>query len=106
MCSIAGHGKGEVDHVVGLAKVAIGQAVASGHLFLNSFEMVDYLQDKLKTKENSTCVFRVILSKLLDEERSEMKTKVVGTKAGPCCGECIDNACNLQRVNSEDRTSK
>ena len=38
--SIAGHGKGEVDHVGGLGKVTIRQAIAGGHLVKEVYEMV------------------------------------------------------------------
>ena len=72
MFGIADHRKGEVGHVGGLAKVAIRQAVASGHLFINSNEMVGYLSNKFQEKANPTYVFKEILSKELDEERSEL----------------------------------
>ena len=42
---IAGHGKGEVDHVEGLEKVAIRQHIASGGFVQSSFEMIDFLQN-------------------------------------------------------------
>ena len=41
--SVAGHGKGEVDHVGGVAKFSIRMKVAAGGTFTNSEEMVEYL---------------------------------------------------------------
>ena len=38
--SIAGHGKGKVDHVGGLGKVTIRQAITGGHLIKEVYEMV------------------------------------------------------------------
>ena len=38
--SIAGHGKGEVDHVGGIAKVTITQDIVGGMFFANAEEMV------------------------------------------------------------------
>ena len=40
---VAAHGKGEVDHVGGLAKVAIRRQIAEGDFFANAEDMVDFL---------------------------------------------------------------
>ena len=49
---IAGHGKGEVDHVGGVAKVAVRQEVARGELFTVASEVHDFLNNKFGEKEH------------------------------------------------------
>ena len=44
--SVAGHGKGEVDHVGGLAKVAIRREVAAGQQLSNAEGMINCLEGK------------------------------------------------------------
>ena len=44
--SIAGHGKGEVDHVGGLAKVEIRREIAGGQQLSNAEEMINCLEGK------------------------------------------------------------
>ena len=48
---IAGHGKGEVDHVGGITKVAARQEITKGAVFSNSSEITTFLQDKFRDKE-------------------------------------------------------
>ena len=48
--SVAGHGKGEVYHVGGIAKVAIRNDIARGNFFSNSKDMVNCLSDKYADK--------------------------------------------------------
>ena len=67
---VAGHGKGEVDHVGGLAKVIIRQRVAAGDVFLSSSTMVDYLNDKFKDSTNPEYVVKEIDCSLLEENRA------------------------------------
>ena len=54
--SIAGHGKGEVDHVGGLAKVTIRPEVAAEKTFSNANEMVHFLSEKY-AEENHQSIF-------------------------------------------------
>ena len=49
---IAGHGKGEVDHVGGVAKIGVRTAIASGSVFDNSKEIVSFLNEKFGKKES------------------------------------------------------
>ena len=70
MVCVAGHGKGEVDHVGGLAKVIIRQRVAAGDVFLSSSTMVDYLNDKFKDSTNPEYVVKEIDCSLLEENRA------------------------------------
>ena len=46
--SVAGHGKGEVDHVGGLAKVAIRREVAAGQQLSNAEGMINCLEGKFR----------------------------------------------------------
>ena len=48
--SVAGHGKGQVDHVGGLAKVAIRREIGAGPFFANLEDMVEFLNNKLGQK--------------------------------------------------------
>ena len=52
--SIAGRGKGEVDHVGGLAKVSIRRAIAGGHLIKTTDEMIDCRGIKIFRENPST----------------------------------------------------
>ena len=49
---IAEHGKGEVDHVGGLAKTAVRRVVAEGDFFADSTDIVDFLTEKLQSSEH------------------------------------------------------
>ena len=49
---VAEHGKGEVDHVGGLAKTTIRQKIATGEHFQNTSTMVEYLTDHFRDKSN------------------------------------------------------
>ena len=48
---IEGHGKGEVDHVGGIAKVAARTSIAGGTVFQNSLEIVEFLNEKFGLNE-------------------------------------------------------
>ena len=50
---IAGHGKGEVDHVGGIAKTSIRREVANGSFFYGATDMVDFLDNKFSNKFTS-----------------------------------------------------
>lgn len=67
---IAGHGKGEVDHVGGLAKVAIWREIAAGNFFPDSNSMVNFLNAKYSEKNNPAYFFKDIMCNTLDTERS------------------------------------
>ena len=67
---IAGHGKGEVDHVGGTAKVAVRRETAAGQSYLDAAEIVEFLSHKFETS-NQPYVFREIKAKELEIERAE-----------------------------------
>ena len=68
---VAGHGKGEVDHVGGLSKVAIHCEVAAGNQLCNSKEIVSFLTRKFGDSEYPIYVFREILVEELEVARAE-----------------------------------
>ena len=61
---IAGHGKGEVDHVGGTAKVAVRQETAAGQSYLDAAEIVEFLSHKFETSQ--PYVFKEIKAKELE----------------------------------------
>ena len=79
--SIAGHGKGEVDHVGGIAKVTI-RHVAGGFFFANSEDMVKRLKSRYADKTNPTYVFKEISCDFVEEERVKDKLKIYKTIDG------------------------
>ena len=67
---VAGHGRGEVDHVGGLSKVIIHQRMAVGDVLLSSSMVVDYLDAKFKCNTNPEYIVKEIDSSLLEENRA------------------------------------
>ena len=67
---VAGHGKGEVDHVGGTAKVAVRREIAAGQTFLDSEDIVEFLDKKFENS-STNYVFREIKSRDLDIEWAE-----------------------------------
>ena len=49
---IEGHGKGEVDHVGGVVKVAVRQQIARGDLFTTASEVKEFLMETFGRKEH------------------------------------------------------
>ena len=60
---ISGHRKGEVDHVGGIAKVAIRREVAAGKFLYTAAEMVDFLGDNFAKKEHPRYAFQKVTSR-------------------------------------------
>ena len=56
---VAGHGKGEVDHVAGTVKVTIRREIAAGEVLLDSNDIVSFLHTKFETS-NQRCDIREI----------------------------------------------
>ena len=67
--SIAGHGKGEVNHVGSLSKVTIRPAIAGGQLIKQADQMVQYLESKYSEKIYPHYRFRDISPKFLEDMR-------------------------------------
>ena len=68
---IAGHGKGEVDHVGGLTKVAVRTEIAAGEFFLDSESMVEFLDKKFRGNQNPLYFFKDIDHNKLESVRAE-----------------------------------
>ena len=67
---ISGHGKGEVDHVGGISKVAIRREVAAGKFLSTAEQMVEFLNDKFFERDHPKYSCHEVTSKILDEERA------------------------------------
>jgi hypothetical protein len=68
---VAGHGKSEVDHVGGLAKVEIRRLIAAGSVLTNAHEMTDCLNDKFGTSNHPLYYFKEIaVQELVDGHAS------------------------------------
>ena len=49
---ITQHGKGEVDHIAGIAKAATQRAIVTGDFFHDACEMVEFLNSKYSSNQN------------------------------------------------------
>lgn len=72
---IAWHGKGEVDHVGGIAKVSIRQEIAAGEFFSDAGDMVKFSQGKYKDHTSPHYVIKEIDPKQLEVDRATLKLK-------------------------------
>ena len=70
MYGVAGHGKSEVDHLGGFAKVAVQKQVVAVALFMSAGKMVEFLTEKFQNKINPKYCIKEIPSYLLDEKRA------------------------------------
>lgn len=73
---IANHGKGEVDHVGGIAKVAVRESINSGAIYDNSEEIVQFLNEKFKHKESPSYHIKEILVDDLMKERNNDRRRI------------------------------
>ena len=71
--SIAGHGKGEVDHVGGIAKVIIRQDIASCMSFTDTEDIVCHLSSKYAERQDLKYVVKNINMERLITAQSENK---------------------------------
>ena len=81
---IAGHGKGEVDHVGGVAKVAIRQEISRGQLFSTVKHVCQFLQAKFQGAKNVKVKYHIreIKGECLEIERQSNRCKVFQTISG------------------------
>ena len=68
---VAGHGKGDVDHVGGLAKVCVRREIVAGEALYNSEDMVECLKNKFGDSESPLYFFKEITSEELERGRKE-----------------------------------
>ena len=73
--SISGHGKGEVDHVSGLAKVAIRRHVSARGVVLDANDCAVFLQEKFGQADNPAYLIQEISVELLTEMRRAARLK-------------------------------
>ena len=79
---ISEHGKGEVDHVGGIAKNTVRKEIAGGRNLQTSAEMVKFLSEKFADKSSPEYVVRGIGKEEFDEARSDVAHKVFKTIHG------------------------
>lgn len=80
--SIAGHGKGEVDHVGGLAKCALRRHVGTGGKISTASDCISFLQKKFSEKQCPNFVIKEIKVEKLEEMRAEARLKSYPTISG------------------------
>ena len=79
---IAGHGKGEVDHVGGIAKISIRREIANGACIEDADDMVTFLSSKFGEKTDLNYVVNEVDPKQLDILRADAKSKRFATIKG------------------------
>ena len=79
---IAGHGKGEVDHVGGIAKISIRREIANGACIEDADDMVTFLSSKFGEKTDPNYVVNEVDPKQLDILRADAKSKRFATIKG------------------------
>ena len=84
----------QVDHVGGLATVAIRQSIAARNFHANSEEMIDYLNGKFNHRICPTFFFKDIDCSVLDEQRATLNLiqfdTVTGSSSFHCMVFCVD----------------
>ena len=79
---IPGHGKGEVDHVGGTAKVTIRRMAAAGRTFLDASDIVEALIEKYANSSTTKYIIKEISSKDLEFARKEARSLKISTVDG------------------------
>ena len=80
--SIAGHGKGELDHVGCLAKVAMQREIGAGVFFADAEDMVMFLQLRFNEKRDPVYQVKGIDVRQLEEVPAAAKLKFYHTLKG------------------------
>ena len=80
--SVAGHGKGEVDHVGGLAKCALRRYVGTGGTLLNATHCKNFLETKFSDKTNPKFFCKQIDIDDLANSRADARLKKYPTIEG------------------------
>ena len=74
MYGIPGHGKGEVDHVGGTAKVTIRKMAAHGHSFYNASNIVEALVDRYAGSSSVKYYIKEISPEQLETARNDAQS--------------------------------
>ena len=80
--SVAGHGKGEVNHMGGLVKVAVRRYIGAGGVVLDAGDCLSFLQKKFEGKVNPKFYLKEIITSALNEARTEAHAKSCPTIDG------------------------
>ena len=80
--SIPEHGKGEVDHVGGIAKTAVRAAIAAGEISMSSQDTVEFLCEKFVNKISPRYFFKDLTEESLQQCREANKLKTYTTIDG------------------------
>ena len=67
------HGKAEVDHVGGLAKISIRRQIAAGGFLQTATEMADFLREKFGTSESPSYSISEVNENDLEDARAQRK---------------------------------
>ena len=86
---IAGDGKGEIDHIGVLAKIAIRQVVTLGKYFNSSKEILEFLSKKFNGSKSLSYMWKEIEVSQLHEARAARKLKVFETIYGSSKFHCM-----------------
>ena len=70
---VSSHGKGEVDHIGGLAQVAIRRYIGTGGVVLDTGDCVDFLENKFGQKTNPKFYIKEINADSLNSARHEAR---------------------------------
>ena len=73
--SIPGHGKGEVDHVGGIVKVAVRREIAAGRVILDTDDIIEFLREKFGDSPSVPYVIEEVEPKMLEMERAMTRRK-------------------------------
>ena len=79
---IAEHGRGEVDHVGGIAKTLVRKEVAKGEFFENASDIVLFLKEKLESQESPSYIVKEIDQNEVEIDRINARLKVFPTVIG------------------------
>jgi hypothetical protein len=79
---VEGHGKGEVDHVGGIAKVSARDEMTRGTIFENAAHIVSHLINKFGANDNPEYDIKELTVKDLENERDLRRKKVYKTIDG------------------------
>ena len=80
--SVSSHRKGEVDHVGGLAKVAIRRYIGTGGVVLDAGDCADFLENKFGQNTNPKFYIKEINAGSLNSARHEARYQTFPTIDG------------------------
>ena len=100
---IAQHGKGEVDHVGGIAKNVLRKAIAEGHFFQNIGQMADYLHNKFSCHTHPEYHVELIDEEDIKAARSSSSKHTYGRLDGASAYQIVVFTPNSETIKSAPR---